>query len=736
MKGRQESDIVLAQIDPRAREILGLVGFEIAPGFRCDRKGIERFSWGPNFTGVPENVWEVLLARKPALFWELVGICERDFPTWAALMAKIASKDNTGEPMPFIFNTPQRVAWGAIVYCLENDLPLWLIFLKARQFGITSFIALWQYWQEWRKPNTHSLFLGDRVDLLKRQLDMIRTVHDNMPRIGGIRPTLRSDTKQQTGKVPKYELFMAARGNKAWNSGGMTAPATKQNVALGQSCVHITCSEAAFWGGTGDILQDILDALTPQLPGESSPNYLGGASSLMVESTPQGMNDFRDLYWDAKEQTLDVTWTTVFLPWFIFEEGYFAPVPDDWQMSEEDLNEWAILNGLRAKYDGKPVTLEQMYWRYKMIRDKYKSAEVFNEWYPRDDETCFRAADGSVFKDDATYLEGCVLAANADAKKLLKAAGLPHNAQPLVGDLIFNPMPAPFYFESKVLTNLEAAASTFEPNPKGKISIWEPPQAGHIYVVGSDTSGGTGNDGACSHVGCVTCGAQAAEVWSRYLDPTNFCDTSVHLGWWYNNALIDPEVNHLGAAFLKRMIFDWNYPMVARDEAWDEARFKERKFGFSTGEHTKPVAIAYMVNLIKARHYRIASPRLRREMSRFYYLGLTSRMEERYAGGRTGKGADDTVLAMMLALWAVRQCPPQARADFEMRFTRIPTATELGLNRTSPGDGLFLGKSLGFDQYGPTDLDPRLENMFEDGLDQQLVPSCPMGSWQGYGLEL
>jgi len=60
-------------------------------------------------------------------------------------------------------------------------------------------------------------------------------------------------------------------------------------------------------------------------------------------------------------------------------------------------------------------------------------------------------------------------------------------------------------------------------------------------------------------------------------------------------------------------------------------------------------------------------------------------MEERYAGGRTGKGADDTVLAMLFALWGVRQCPPEFEADFEMQAMRgFPMRIDLGLNRTNP----------------------------------------------------
>jgi len=288
----------------------------------------------------------------------------------------------------------------------------------------------------------------------------------------------------------------------------------------------------------------------------------------------------------------------------------------------------------------------------------------------------------------------------------------------------------------KVLSQVERRESTFAPNPKGKLWIWEPPQPGHVYTAGSDTSGGNGNDGACTHICCVTCGAQAAEMWSRRLDPTDFTDASAHLCWWYNTALWNGEVNHLGAAALKRAVMDWQYPMLARDEAWDEARFKEKKYWFSTGEHTKPVMVSYGTNLIKQRHYRIASRGLNRELSKWYFLGLTSRGEEQYAGGRTGRGSDDRVLAMFLALWAVRQCPPGVRSDFEMRRIGIPSAVDLGLNRTQP-EGMFFGKGLLADQYGGVDVPEELSNLFEIGLDEQLVQACTMGGeWGGYGLEL
>jgi hypothetical protein len=90
---------------------------------------------------------------------------------------------------------------------------------------------------------------------------------------------------------------------------------------------------------------------------------------------------------------------------------------------------------------------------------------------------------------------------------------------------------------------------------------------------------------------------------------------------------------------------------------------------------------------------------------------------------------------MFLALWAIRQCPSGVRADFEMRYTRIPDAVDLGLNRTTVS-GMYAGKELVEDLYSGVEVPAELANLFELGIDEQIVPACPMGSWAGYGLEI
>ena len=194
-------------------------------------------------------------------------------------------------------------------------------------------------------------------------------------------------------------------------------------------------------------------------------------------------------------------------------------------------------HGSALAYDGKPVTLEQMYWRFKMIRDKYKSAEVFNEWYPRDDETCFRAADGSVFKDDATYLENCVRAAEADGKKLLPAAGLHAREWRGTGGLAVRSDARAVLLRNESARSARSGSSRAGPRTqRGKFGFGNPRNVGTLY----DRRGYVGRNGQRRGVRalcCVTCGAKPPKCGPGTLNPIQFTDASVHLAWWYNTAL-------------------------------------------------------------------------------------------------------------------------------------------------------------------------------------------------------
>jgi hypothetical protein len=517
--------------------------------------------------------------------------------------------------------------------------------------------------------------------------------------------------------------------------------AKNPSAVLGFQGTHATCSEAAFWNGDGnDVLFAVLEALTPQLPQKHSPNY--HESSLIVESTPQGVNDFHDLYDENKDDDMpNKKWYTVLLPWFIYDEEFFDIPPPDWEISAEDSREQKRLTKLRMAYEGKPVTDEQMYWREMKIRDECGGdSETFDIWYISDDQSCFRAASGSVFQKDSKFLGDSVEYMEDIAPKLINKSGfeLYRGTYHMAGDITFDPMPSPFRGTDRRPDFMGKKDIAFIPNRKGHLYIWEPPQKGHVYTIGGDASGGTGNDGSCAHIACVTCGQQAGELYANTIDPNEFADQCCHLGWWYNNALFLPEVNHMGSTVLKRTMSDWGYSYLCHDEKWDEPGPKENKYGFSTSEQTKPNLVAYGVGLIRNHQYRIASRRLLSEMANFFYTGMTANGNQMSGGGRAGNAHDDTVIAWLLAMRAVRQTPPGVRADFDNRRMRIPSAYDLGLNHTDT-EGLWMGRGLNHDPYGDYGPVPdSISNLFEiDGFGEGGNIICPLQSgWGGFGLDL
>ena len=86
---------VRAQIDPRCLEILELVGCVVENGYV---HGIV-----PKFRGVTLDQWIDLYDNHPTEFAEVLTICESDFPTFCALLAKVVGKGGGG-PQPYTFN--------------------------------------------------------------------------------------------------------------------------------------------------------------------------------------------------------------------------------------------------------------------------------------------------------------------------------------------------------------------------------------------------------------------------------------------------------------------------------------------------------------------------------------------------------------------------------------------------------------------------------------------------------
>ena len=654
-------DHTRSQIDPEALSIIESTGHHVMPG----RRNPEARDFSPNWDGLTTKWWLDLQAKNPKSFYRLVSICEEDFPTFCAVLLKVYNK-TVSRTHPFIFNSAQSFSWNIIAKMIEDGVPLFVIFLKARQLGVSTFTLAKHFWHAWRERDVATTVIAHEVKLAKTLVGTLALFFDELPDVEYIKPKLRANNR--AARIPTLEVFFSARGGREWRA-KISTHVAKNIEARGERSKHILESEYAFYSDP----QALNDSLMPQLPPIGSPARR--ECSVIIESTPNGQNHFYDFWQLAK--TGKTEWRGIFLPWFIAEDLYSVEPPLNWRMTRE---ETALQKQLtierQKKYDGKPVTRAQMYWRRCEINAKagneQDSEMAFDMEYPSDDETCFLLFESkSIFKDDMKYLGSCITQIEELAREQIKQHGLPKGdyAQ---GEMVFEPLGSPF--APKATTSHRRPK--FNPKSGGSLRVWEFPTSGHIYTVGSDA--GDSYDNAVSQVVCVTCGQQAAELAMHQVGTETFTDHSIALCRWYWNALWLPEVNHVGTIVMKRGISDWGYGNVAREERWDEIALKKNKFGIYTNDQNKPVMISNFILLIKERYLRIASRELRSEMSTFSLEGLTQNGSPRYRGA--GSSKDDRVMAMALAIMAVRQSPKYFAEMTKKRHAELPDAVELGIN--------------------------------------------------------
>jgi hypothetical protein len=651
------TDRVHAQISKDALDICGRNGAVIVPGFREDKS--------PVFRGLTERWWRDLLRTNVADFRALVAICRADFPTYCALLLRILNR-LTQETAPFIWNEGQTIIWNRMVVRQQRGEPLFFVVLKARQQGITTFNAAWHHWHLWKGQDVRTLNVTHDDQLAKRVIGFFRLFHEGLPDVGGIRPKLRAETK--SARVPKAELYYAEN-----RCHGETHVAKNLNPR-GSSARLIGLSEGAFYPS----LTDLSDALMPQLPSIGSPAR--AKCSLTVESTPNGQNDFYDLWEETKEP--DSEFWGIFLPWYVLPSEYSKVPPPEWRMTEDLKAKQAGWSLIRRKIDGHDVTREQMYWYERTLggHPYYGSQDAFDQEYPSDDTTCFMLRSKSVFAEDLRYLQACVADASVKAKAhwAIRAdtQGRPMRTDgPARGELVFPALRSPFGPENAVGWQKYARPS-FRQCEDGKLLVWEAPQPGHVYVFGADTAGGNERDNSCMIMFDCYSGKQVAEFADNTIRPEDFADFLVHCGGWYNNATAMPEINHLGSVVMKRMSNDWGYTNFAHEEKWDEVGVKKDKPGWWTNERNRPVVFSSLVWLIQERFLEIASPELLREMSNFKVEGMVYSTAKKHQH-------DDRVVAAGLACVAIRQSPRFLMLVDDARRKRasVPSAIDLGLNK-------------------------------------------------------
>ena len=170
---------------------------------------------------------------------------DTDLEFYAAELLKIRPK--AGSLAPFLFNDAQRELHRRLEEQRARTGKVRAIILKARQVGISTYIAARFFRQTIASPGLRTAIIGHERAASRNLFGLVKRFHDNMP----------DDQKPSLGTSNAEELVF-----DKLDSGYLVSVATLEGAGRSSTAQLLHASEAAFWPS----LQEQLAALMQTVP--------------------------------------------------------------------------------------------------------------------------------------------------------------------------------------------------------------------------------------------------------------------------------------------------------------------------------------------------------------------------------------------------------------------------------------------------------------------------------------
>lgn len=274
-----------------------------------------------------------------------------DLEFFASERLKIRPK--AGSLAPFLFNPAQRELHRRLEEQKAKTGRVRAIVLKARQMGISTYVAARYYKSTTGNPGLRTQIIGHEKPASRNLFNLVKRFHDNMP----------DADRQSTGTSNAEEMIF-----DKIDSGYLVSVATLEGSGRSSTAQFLHASEAAFW----DSLQEQLAALVQTIPD------LDGTEIILETTGNQFGDEFHQLW--RRAEAGDSEFMAVFLPWSI-DPSYRTKLPDGFTMTKEE-TALAALHGLDA---------EQICWRRNKI-SQLGSEDYFKREYPIVPDEAFMAS--------------------------------------------------------------------------------------------------------------------------------------------------------------------------------------------------------------------------------------------------------------------------------------------------------------------------------------------------------
>lgn len=569
-----------------------------------------------------------------------------DFPYFSQTLLKInpkikeliVARGEGDEPIrgpliPFRWNKAQRIVWKVMLGMIERGVPIKIVILKARQVGISTFFCAYIFWQMWRQQHYRSATVAyEKKTTLAELNETMNTFWEGLPE--GYRPKLRAH-KKSGGRLAKEEVYFDDRKSK--NIFAVQSPKAIRGIPLEAAL----CTECSFYDAADEFFGGFLPAMSD------------GPNSILVKESSPADGWFKDEYEAARDGAL-TDQVAIFIAWWMCDDIYSRAIVRRgrrmYDAKDPDL-EVVLPSSLRAKQKHlsrlahkkglPPVSDEQMWWWLHYCESNYKGDE---EWmqqeFPDDDVTAFQRASRSAFKTALTAVKRTV-----------------EEIETVFPDMAVGTLQSTTYLnpsiEQHVALEEEPYDGYIDQEQRPGLMMFEAPRPGSTYIIGADVADAEGEDDEegerAYSVACVYCCNSRDQVgeWRGHIDPTDWGDELVKLGYFYNTAMIVVERNNMGRLTEHRIRTQLRYPRRFKWPDWNvgpEALTKKEMW--ETNASTKPIMIGSFRQWVRDGLFKVRSPGLQDEMAHYRVVRGKFEARDRHA---------DRIIAASLCVMGVEQ---------------------------------------------------------------------------------
>lgn len=528
------------------------------PACGADMRGGDLPSLAPQDDVSPDP--ECSRPPSPSMREDLYDLYSRDFILFAWKVLRVQSVD--GKTAPLVFNRPQKVLHAIIERTRTLGRPARIIGLKSRRMGFSTYFSARYYHRTAWRHNRYAVQVTHEPEATDTLFKMVKRFYSFTPE--WLRPkTLYNNTKL---------LEFNTKAGRGFNSGFRVATAEKEDFGSGQLIHYLHLSEVAKWKGD---IKSLLTAILQCVPDDPE-------SEVVFESTAKGVGgEFYDRFWGSRYRAWvtrldeagnpvvsfeinedaieDNNYTSVFLPWFVFEL-YEADPPEGFEPTEAEAE-------IRDRCNLRDA---QLYWRRLTIANKCNGDEaLFRQEYPATPKEAFLGSGRPVF----------------DAEKL---------------DRLMDAAQGPAARYECLISNGQWISQT-----DGRLKVWEEPRLGCHYIVSGDVAEGLEQgDFSCADVIEHRTGRQVAQ-WRGHCDPDEFGVVLMALGTRYNEAWIVPERNNHGLTTVTTIV-NAGYPKVYAETIPEPPNKPRRRYGWLTTNATRPLIIDNLIMEVREDTHGIA----------------------------------------------------------------------------------------------------------------------------------